>query len=235
MIISNYNEYIKLTEILKEVFAKINNINISSILLENNLPVKFEYKYKSKVYIFNITYNKNKIILTYTDKIKIHIIKSDKYGVCLDLVEYYILRGRSKKDPDLNFIREMFINFDCISLYDISVIKCDNIEIPFRLLPFVNYKRLQLYEDIVITPPIAIEIREILQSKNDLFNSICSITIEELKQKLSILIKYSSNSKYRFLYNKAYNALCSESEEECLNTIADILFATYRKKTMSEK
>jgi hypothetical protein len=63
---------------------------------------------------------------------------------------------------------------------------------------------LQLYEGIVETPLIALEIREILTEQSALFGNICDITIDGLNAKLEILVKNSTvGSRWNELYNEA--------------------------------
>ena len=205
---------LKLIELLNKS-GKVCEINESP----NNI-IQFKYNPTNSsihypvVLLKDLERNELKMTMA-NNKIEMNISLDDNQELIIKLLYYYVKEKRdptNSEEPILNVIRDMLKYFNHVIVDDKSFFKCDEPlrKIPYSLIPFVNYNKLQLYEGIVDTPRIALDIRNVLENKKMLYLNICDIDTESLSNKLKIMIEHGNND-YIQDYESAHNFLNDSS------------------------
>jgi hypothetical protein len=210
---NDYNDYDKSELIIKKAINLLKESG--NVIIIKNEPLKnYNLQYTNKknntnyfidiinskgIIYMNMANNKIRMILDiYNNKLSIYILSY--YTTPRDIT--------NKNEPKLDVLRDILKYCKYVHLDDTSSLKCnDSIKIPYSLIAFVNYPRLQLYEDIVKTPDIAIDIRNILTEKGELYDNICDINIKNLSLKLQTLINNTKITNNFNKYEKAFQLI----------------------------
>lgn len=238
-----------------KIQSNIDEIEIDNLVIKKAIELLKKsgavnnIKKNDKPNTYTITYRPNEMSRDYTIKIfklqngTVYMnMANNKISMILDInntdnelsifvLSYYTTPrdDNNSNEPKLDVLRNILVHCKHVSLDDTSYITCnDNTRIPYQLIAFVDYPRLQLYEGIVETPDIAKEIRSVLSTKGELFANICDINISGLIHKLDILRNNNTTTeKYKETYNKAFNALDNpktSKQYQLLFTVNSILF-----------